>query len=78
MDILSMLQNMDKETLEKGLKEATAFLSTPQGQNAAKMLSEGKMPDGGQLPEGLKEAAEAIKGDKNAQNMLGELIKRRK
>lgn len=76
MDIFSMLQNMDKETLEKSLKQAQEFLSTPEGQNAAKMLSEGKMPDGGAIPDSLKDAANAIREDKKAQNVLGELIKK--
>lgn len=76
MDIFSMLKNMDSETLQKGIQQATEFLSTPEGQNAAKMLSEGKMPDGGALPEELKSAADAIKGDKKAQDALGEFLKK--
>ncbi len=77
MDIFSMLKNMDKETLEKGIAQAQAFLSTPEGQNAAKMLSEGKMPDGGNIPDGLKDAANMIGNNKQAQDILGELLKAR-
>lgn len=76
MDILSMLKNMDKDTLEKGLKQAQEFLATPEGMNAAKMLSEGKMPDGEAIPQDLRDAANAIKEDKKAQDVLGELIKK--
>ncbi len=78
MDIFSMLKNMDKDTLEKGLKQAQEFLATPEGQNAAKMLSEGKMPDGGAIPKELHEAAEAIKGSEKAQSMLGEFLTKNK
>lgn len=77
MDILSMLKNMDKETLEKGIAQAQKFLATEEGQNAAKMLSEGKMPDGGTIPDDLKDAVNAIGNDKKAQNILGELMKAR-
>lgn len=75
MDILNMLKGMDKETLEKSLAAAQQFLSTPEGQNAAKMLSEGKTPDGGALPENLKDAVSSIQNDKSAQKMLGELMR---
>ena len=68
MDILSLLKNMDKETLENSIRQAQSFLSTPEGQNAAKMLSDGKMPDGGSIPEELKDAVDAIGNNKNAQN----------
>lgn len=76
MDIFNLLKNMDKDTLEKGLKEAQKFLATEEGQNAAKMLASGKMPDGANIPEELKSAVSAISEDKNAQKMLGELIKK--
>lgn len=76
MDIMDILKNMDKDTLEKGLKEATKFLSTPEGQNAAKMISEGKMPEGTEMPAELKAAAESVKDNKAAQNMLGEFLKK--
>lgn len=75
MDIFSMLKNMDPETLQKGIKQATEFLSTPEGQNAAKMLSEGKMPDGGAMPEALKSVAESVKNNEKARDMLGEYLK---
>lgn len=77
MDIFSMLKNMDKETLEKGIAQAQKFLATPEGQNAAKMLSEGKMPDGGAIPDNLKEAVNIIGDNKQAQDILGELLKAR-
>ncbi len=76
MDIFNMLKNMDKDTLEKSISAAQAFLSTPEGQNAAKMLSEGKMPDGGSIPDELKSAANTISGSKEAQSMLGEFLKK--
>lgn len=76
MDIFSLLKNMDPETLKKGISQATEFLSTPEGQNAAKMLSDGKMPDGGEMPDSLKSIAEAIKSDEKARNALGELAKK--
>lgn len=75
-DIFSMLKNMDKDTLEKGIKQAQAFLATPEGQNTAKMLSEGKMPDGGSIPAELTDMAKAVSEDKKAQQMLGELLKK--
>lgn len=75
-NIFNILKNMDPQTLQKGIQQATEFLSTPEGQSAAKMLSEGKMPDGGVLPEGLKDAANAIKNDKKAQDALGEFLKK--
>lgn len=75
MDIMNMLKDIDPETLKKGIAKAQEFLSTPEGQNTAKLLSEGKTPDGGTLPESLKEVADAIQKDKNAQKMLGELIR---
>lgn len=75
MDIFSLLKNMDPETLQKGIKQAQEFLSTPEGKNAAKMLSEGKMPDGGDMPEDLKNAAKSISEDKKAQSALGEFLK---
>ena len=78
MDILSLLKGMDKDTLEKGIKQAQEFLSTPEGKNAAKMLSEGKMPDGVNISEDLTSLAQSISEDKKAQKMLGELIKRQK
>lgn len=77
MDIFSMLKNMDKDTLEKGLKQAQEFLSTPEGQDAAKKLSQGNFPEGMNIPEELKDAAKSISEDKNAQNMLGEFLKKR-
>ncbi len=77
MDIFSLLKNMDKDTLEKSIKEAQKFLSTPEGQNAANMISQGKMPDGGEMPEGLKDMAKMISEDKTARDSLGELIKKR-
>ncbi len=77
MDIFSMLKNMDKDTLDNALKEAQRFLATPEGQNAAQMLQEGKMPDGNNLPDSLKDAAKTISEDKNAQNMLGEFLRKR-
>lgn len=76
MDIFSMLKSMDKDTLEKSINAAQAFLATPEGQNTAKMLSEGKMPDGGNIPDELKNAASAISGSKEAQGMLGEFLKK--
>ncbi|MBQ8003361.1 MAG: hypothetical protein IJ297_07965 [Clostridia bacterium] len=76
MDIFSMLKNMDKDTLEKSISAAQAFLSTPEGKNAAQMLSEGKMPDGSKVPDELKSAASAISDNKEAQNMLGEFLKK--
>ncbi len=78
MDILNMLKGMDKETLEKSLAAAQRFLSTPEGQNAAKMLSEGKMPDGGDMPKEFKDAASSIADSSQAQNILGELMRGRK
>ncbi|MBQ7876475.1 MAG: hypothetical protein IJ316_04215 [Clostridia bacterium] len=77
MDILNMLKNMDKETLEKGIAQAQQFLATPEGQNAAKMLSVGKMPDGGVIPDNLKDAVNVIGNNKQAQDILGELMKAR-
>ena len=44
MDIFNLLKNMDPETLKKGIAQATEFLSTPEGKDAAKMLTEGKCP----------------------------------
>lgn len=76
MDIFEMLKNMDKDTLEKSINQAKEFLSTPAGQNAAKMLADGKMPDGAAMPEGLKEAAETISRDRKAQSLLGEFLKK--
>ena len=70
MDIFNLLKNMDPETLKKGIAQATEFLSTPEGKDAAKMLTEGKMPDS------LKSIAEAVKGDEKARDVLGELTKR--
>lgn len=78
MDILGLLKNMDKDTLEKSIKEAQRFLSTPEGQNTAKMISEGKMPDGSQLPDELKDMAKAISKDENARSVLGELTRQKK
>ncbi len=76
MDIFSMLQNMDPKELQNGIKQATQFLSTPEGQNAAKMLSEGKMPNGSAMPDSLKSFAEAVKGDEKARDALGEYLKK--
>ncbi|MBQ8541398.1 MAG: hypothetical protein IJ435_08000 [Clostridia bacterium] len=76
MDIFSMLQNMDPETLQKGIKQATEFLATPEGQSAAKMLSEGKMPDGGAMPEELKSVAESVRNNEKARDALGEYLKK--
>lgn len=70
MDILSMIKNMDKAQLEKSIEEAKAYLATEEGKKTAKMLSEGKMPDGGNIPDNLKQAAETIKNDKSAQKIL--------
>lgn len=78
MDIFSLLKNMDPETLKKGIAQATEFLSTPEGQNAAQMLSSGKMPDGGEMPDSLKSIADAIKSDEKARDALGELVKKQK
>ena len=77
MDIFSMLKNMDKDTLEQSLKQAQAFLSTPEGMDAAKNLANGQMPDGGEIPEGLKDMAKTISRDKGAQNLLGEFLKKK-
>ncbi|MBR5535491.1 MAG: hypothetical protein IKU60_02450 [Clostridia bacterium] len=76
MDIFSMLKNMDPDTLQKGIKQATEFLSTPEGQNAAKMISEGKMPDGGAIPDSLKNLADSVKNDEKARDALGEYLKK--
>lgn len=76
MDIFNLLKNMDSETLQKSIAQATQFLSTPEGQNAAKMLSEGKMPDGGKMPEDLKAFAQSVKDDEKARNALGEYLKK--
>ena len=76
MDIFSMLKNMDPETLQNGIKQATEFLSTPEGQNAAKMISEGKMPDGGEMPESLRSFAQSVKNDEKARDALGEYLKK--
>ncbi len=76
MDIFNLLKNMDPQTLQKGIAQATEFLSTPEGQNAAKMISEGKMPDGGAIPDSLKNLAEAVKKDEKARDTLGELMKK--
>ena len=76
MDIFSLLKNMDPETLQKGIAQATEFLSTPEGQNAARMLSEGKMPDGGEMPDSLKGIANAVKNDEKARDALGEYLKK--
>lgn len=78
MDIFSMLQNMDPKELQNGIKQATEFLSTPEGQSAAKMLSEGKMPDGSAMPDTLKSLAGAIKNDEKARDALGEYLKKQK
>lgn len=75
MDIFSMLKNLDKDTLEKGIKQAQSFLATPEGQNAAQMLSEGKMPDGSTIPSELTDIAKSISKDKGAQSLLGELMR---
>lgn len=76
MDIFNLLKNMDPEILKKGIAQATEFLSTPEGKDAAKMLTEGKMPDGSEMPDSLKSIAEAVKGDEKARDVLGELTKR--
>lgn len=76
MDIFNLLKNMDSETLQKGIAQATEFLSTPEGQNAAKMLSEGKMPDGGEMPDSLRSLAQSVKDDEKARDTLGEYLKK--
>lgn len=76
MDIFNLLKNMDPDTLQKGIKQATEFLATPEGQNAAKMISEGKMPDGGEMPDSLKNLAEAVRSDEKARDALGEYVKK--
>lgn len=78
MDIFSLLKNMDPETLQKGIAQAQEFLSTSEGQNTAKMLSEGKMPDGSEMPDSLKSIAEAVKSNEKARDSLGELVKKSK
>lgn len=70
MDILSMLKNMDKDTLEKGLKEASAFLSTPEGKNLAQKLSSQE------VSEDVKKAVSDAVNDKSGDNPLGELLKK--
>ncbi len=76
MDILNLLKNMDSETLQKSIAQATEFLSTPEGQNAAKMLSGGKMPDGSEMPDSLKTLAQSVKNDERARDALGEYLKK--
>lgn len=70
MDILALLKSMDKDTLDRSIAQAKAYLATEEGRKSAKLLSEGKMPDGSNIPEELKTAAEAIKNDKAAQKAL--------
>lgn len=76
MDIANLLKNIDPETLKKGIAQAQEFLATPEGQNAAQMLSQGKMPDGGQMPEALKSFTGTALEDEKVRNTLGELAKR--
>lgn len=77
MDIFNLLKDMNPETLQKSIAQATAFLSTPEGQNAAQMLSQGKMPDGSNMPDELKKLAEGVKDNKKAQECLGEYLKKK-
>lgn len=70
MDILTLLKSMDKEQLQKSIEAAKAYLNTDEGKKTAKMLSEGKMPDGQSMPDDLKQAAKAVKDDPAAKKIL--------
>lgn len=70
MDFLELLRTMDKEKLQKSIMEAKAYLATEEGKKTAEMLTQGKMPDGNNIPDSLKQAAESVKNNPAAQNLL--------
>ena len=70
MDFSAFIKGMDKDKLVKSIEAARNYLATEEGKKTAKMLSEGKMPDGQSIPDNLKEAATAISRDENAQKLL--------
>lgn len=69
-EISDMLKSMDKKTLQSSINEAKRFMSTPEGRDAMKKISEGSMPDGGKIPDNLKKAAEALSHDPESAKRL--------
>lgn len=74
-DIANMLKNMDKRQLQEGLNKAKQFLSTEEGKAAMAKIKEGKMPDGANIPDDLKKAAEALSKDPESAKKLSSFLK---
>ncbi len=74
-DIAAMLKDMDKRRLREGLDRAKRFLSTDEGKAAMAKIKEGKMPDGTNIPDDLKKAAEALSKDPESAKKLSSFLK---
>ena len=73
-EISDMLKNMDKRTLQNSINEAKRFMSTSEGKEAMKKISEGNMPDGEKIPENLRKAAEALSRDPESAKKLAAML----
>ena len=75
-ELSDMLKNMDKNTLQNSIAEAKRFLATPEGKSAMDKLSHGEMPNGGAIPNDLRQAAEALSRDPESAKRLAALFDR--